>query len=1444
MKDPAEKQGEGNDKAEPPTLSAIPGMNDLLEDNTHLGVQPEQSKGEEKAGEGESKVKDDNDKSHTSSAKSGAEAPVDPALSHRLLDVTVPGREATESKEKVADSNDHSVASSTGAGADLTYPGKPRKTFKNKNEDKAYEDEHDDKSDDEDEAKSSVVSTSYASTVSNKAFLNLRSITYLRLARWSTRKPQYESVIEVLLDDNQDDLIPPPPPSKLAVKSSTEQKVGDEKAPKTPKVDKNYGFLSPSWSKVKALQLMIHSPDLIANLKDIDLKVNWDNATLRGRVIFIRPFKFLVLREAEIRERFKELETYRSNFAEPPPPPPSPPLPPIIPSLPLPPSPDEPNEFVIDTHPSAPSSRSISPRPLYQLPSPLPSEALVIRSPQSMPPPHLPLQSPDAKEVENGSHSHEVKDISYDLKGMDEDLGSSETSKAKEEKQSTIFGAPETMLESSSDLDHHDIFNTARLGDPTGPRQTVAGSTKTSLPEVPGTIVVDDDDDDDAEGKLAKLEKLTLTQQNEQLKRKATAEAAAKSVEVAQKAREDAEAKATVETEEVKAAHERALSEAMHAATELEKARKMAVEEAAKLRPDAPKPPIKFKDAVGRKFSFPWHICKTWKGMEELIKQAFLHVDTIGPHVQEGHYDLVAPDGEIILPQVWETMVQPDWAVTMHMWPMSEPPPPDADLTATQIVRDSHTALEDFRLLIRFMDEDMKELFEMRQGIEDGTLKTIAFDDLWHLFHYGEEVILEDRSSGGKLRAARVFKFTGGRNTNADSTANPGKTKKIGVEALGPGSWGQAFVVQYWSLTYDGSLYWPQQGVMGIRPYEGEKEISSLPIYPSKFDRSGKIKQLVEVGNIFKQFTTELYSHRKYLGKNYDTNSRGEGIDSEVIIDFREALSTEGNAYARLDSSLPEENQIDHDNRETWVEYPEHGLCSQKGWCIREVAGPDFSLDNLELGVFLRNNKHMVHAKESIDDSEITLLPDQVPGYVLNRKYWAILSTNRNNLMEFQGTSDPWNDLVLEEKQKVIVEALVAKHLHHPHENNEIDMPYQLGGFTAGKGRSIVLLLHGPPGVGKTSTAECIAAHMSKPLYPLTSGNLPVRANDLEEQLQVHFTLAARWGCILLLDEADVFLQRRRLNELEINAMVSVFLRQLEYYQGILFLTTNRVGDIDPAFKSRIHVSLEYEPLDRRRSKKIYKLHLRRIKEALGMRRNAHGSNFKVNSEEILVWSDQHFKNASKRHRQWNGRQIHNAFQTAVALAEWEARTKNPKNPHSSSSAHDNTLPELVLGKKHFKQVAQVSEGFDQYMTDLMGGRNEAEVAAFSAQRYDYRPGKSGEPRKSGLSDSDSDDDSDSDSDSDGDGDLFGKRNDSDGESDAKQKKSKGKSKKKVFSSDNSLDGGAKKTASKRKGKRKDDTSEEKSSDEVPTKKSSRKDKNKDKKNGRSKRRDSDGDSY
>ncbi|KAF5975020.1 hypothetical protein FCOIX_7925 [Fusarium coicis] len=81
---------------------------------------------------------------------------------------------------------------------------------------------------------------------------------------------------------------------------------------------------------------------------------------------------------------------------------------------------------------------------------------------------------------------------------------------------------------------------------------------------------------------------------------------------------------------------------------------------------------IYFKDAIGRKFKFPWEKSRTWAEIEDLIKQAFVQVDVLVPYVMAGNYDLVGPDGKIILPSVWEDIVEPDLNIIMAMWPMSE----------------------------------------------------------------------------------------------------------------------------------------------------------------------------------------------------------------------------------------------------------------------------------------------------------------------------------------------------------------------------------------------------------------------------------------------------------------------------------------------------------------------------------------------------------------------------------------------------------------------------------------------------------------------------------------------------------------------------------------------------------------------------------------------------
>lgn len=72
--------------------------------------------------------------------------------------------------------------------------------------------------------------------------------------------------------------------------------------------------------------------------------------------------------------------------------------------------------------------------------------------------------------------------------------------------------------------------------------------------------------------------------------------------------------------------------------------------------------------------------------MEGLIHQAFAHIEGIGEHVMHGRYDLIGPDKEIIMPNYWESTVEPDMHITMMLWPIPEPPkeeeiqvPPDFD---------------------------------------------------------------------------------------------------------------------------------------------------------------------------------------------------------------------------------------------------------------------------------------------------------------------------------------------------------------------------------------------------------------------------------------------------------------------------------------------------------------------------------------------------------------------------------------------------------------------------------------------------------------------------------------------------------------------------------------------------------------------------------------------
>lgn len=139
------------------------------------------------------------------------------------------------------------------------------------------------------------------------------------------------------------------------------------------------------------------------------------------------------------------------------------------------------------------------------------------------------------------------------------------------------------------------------------------------------------------------------------------------------------------------------------------------------------------------------------------------------------------------------------------------------------------------------------------------------------------------------------------------------------------------------------------------------------------------------------------------------------------------------------------------------------------------------------------------------------------------------------------------------------------------------DISVMVDDFIEGKSAGNIILCKGVPGVGKTLSAEIYAEIIGSPLYSVHSGALGTEAKDIAKNLEKVFQQANRWGCVLLIDEADVFVCRRQ-NDIQHNAVVAEFLRKLEYFSGLMFMTTNRPDDIDEAIVSRCAAIISYSP--------------------------------------------------------------------------------------------------------------------------------------------------------------------------------------------------------------------------------------------------------------------------
>ncbi|KAL2270610.1 hypothetical protein VTJ83DRAFT_2794 [Remersonia thermophila] len=187
-----------------------------------------------------------------------------------------------------------------------------------------------------------------------------------------------------------------------------------------------------------------------------------------------------------------------------------------------------------------------------------------------------------------------------------------------------------------------------------------------------------------------------------------------------------------------------------------------------------------------------------------------------------------------------------------------------------------------------------------------------------------------------------------------------------------------------------------------------------------------------------------------------------------------------------------------------------------------------------------------------LTEDQLLMASPWVIGFDLKRKSWGLFLVDK--LEEIKWNNQMFENLVLPGGEKELAWEFVEGKIKS---NTDFD------DFVPDKGRGLIILMFGPPGVGKTYTAEAVAEKARVPLYITSAGMLGTNPATVEATLTHDLELCHLWNAMLLLDEADVFLGARMDDSLARNELVSVFLTKLEYYQGILFLTTNRFARID-----------------------------------------------------------------------------------------------------------------------------------------------------------------------------------------------------------------------------------------------------------------------------------------
>jgi hypothetical protein len=479
-------------------------------------------------------------------------------------------------------------------------------------------------------------------------------------------------------------------------------------------------------------------------------------------------------------------------------------------------------------------------------------------------------------------------------------------------------------------------------------------------------------------------------------------------------------------------------------------------------------------------------------------------------------------------------------------------------------------AMKQIRCYVTFVDERIMPLYNSYRPGSQSLPKEIACSDISYLFQPGDLVYITGTQNSRKKGPHWVGSSNQGEPEQRIWRVLKGPQRPIVAGKRHTARFEHKTVqIDCYYIDYDGNSYGAVSRTVDIELAWNNNvglstmPILNLPVYPIHFvkDWQKLLHNAKKRGQDFKDWLNPANRYSFYNGWTLTRTPEGEEIEvvedgdtkiatpehieSTVMIDYTEAFNRNPGwkPEFRTESSPNHEMILYAITRDPVLQYSDAAKTKLEAKWVDSLVS-DEDLENLQLSEFLAHDKFVGEALEASDspepeDDDLVLLPQRMFAYAMWDRKFVVISVRGLKLKEENTDTDSFEQLRIPDEYKLMVQALVKGHFDRKQDDEKHSFNIVGQDLIRGKGKGVVILLHGVPGVGKSATAEAVAERFQRPLFPITCGDLGSTAKEVEKNINGIFRLAHLWDCVLLLDEADIFIAQRDKDDLNRNALVS-----------------------------------------------------------------------------------------------------------------------------------------------------------------------------------------------------------------------------------------------------------------------------------------------------------------